>query len=69
MLCSGLANGYRLFGAGEGEQIRSISRNAVYRNVSTANGDSMDNWMEIHMDFCANAVGDTDVPGVSGRDV
>ena len=82
VLCFGLANRHCIPGAGEGEQIRSISRNAVYRNVSTTNGDSMDNWMDIHvdtfhrlgdfnvdMDFGTNPVVDTDVQGVSGGEV
>ena len=78
MLCSGLVNGHYILGAGEGEQIRTVSRNAVYRNVSIADRDRAVNQLDtihrlgdytLNRNIIADTVVDTDVQGVSGRAV
>lgn len=73
MLCSGLVNGHCIFSAGEREQIRSVSRNTVAGNVSTAVDNSLGDWLDtIHRpgdfttdrDISADTVVDTDVQGI-----
>jgi len=82
MLYSDMVNWHCLLDTGEREQICSVSRMAIDRNISTANSNSMDNWLDLHvdtiyrldnfninMDFSVDLVANTDVQGISGRDV
>lgn len=78
MLCFGLVNGHYILGTGEGEQIRSVSRSAIYRNVSIADRDRTVNQLDtihrlgdytLNRNIIADTVVDTDVQGISGRDV
>ena len=78
MLCSGLVNGHCILGAGAGEQIRSVSRDAVHRNVSIADRDRAVNRLDpihrlgdytLNRNIIADTVVDTDVQGISGRAV
>ena len=72
MLCPGLDNWHCLPGAGKGEQICSVSRNAVDRNVSTVKCDRMVNRrgdFNVDTDFSANPMVNIDVQGIPGRDV
>ena len=78
MLCSGLDNRHCLLDTGEGEQICSVSRMAIGRNISTIVGNLVDLHVDtLHRvdDFVADrdinsdSMASTDVQSISGRDV